>query len=335
MPETSTLLGGVMLGALALYAVFGGADFGGGVWHLLASGPTGARQRELVAHAIGPIWEANHVWLILVVVVLFTGFPPAFAEISICLHAPLIALMLAIVLRGSAFAFRSAAGDRHAEASGWGWVFALASLAAPLLLGMTVGALASGKLTAPQTLTWQGPWLSPFSIVTGLFALALSCFLAAVFLTVEADGEVRTAFRFRAIVTGVLVGVLALTTFLLSADGAPLLGAALTGRAWSLPLQGCTALAAVTALAALVRERFGLARVAAVAQVTLIVLGWGASQFPYLVMPSMTLASASAGAATQRLLLGTLAVGAIVLLPSLWMLLKVFKAKAAGPRPAV
>ena len=106
------LLGAVILAALILYVLFGGADFGGGVWHLLANGPRTSRQRALIAEAIAPIWEANHVWLILVVVVLFTGFPPAFAMISIRFHGPLLALLLAIVVRGSAFVFRSAAGER-------------------------------------------------------------------------------------------------------------------------------------------------------------------------------------------------------------------------------
>src|SRR5215831_16686132 len=147
-PEPA-LLGAAMMGALVLYALFGGADFGGGVWHLLAGGGArGARRRALIAEAIGPVWEANHVWLILVVVVLFTGFPPAFAEISNRLHAPLLALLLAIVVRGAAFAFRSAAGDRSSERRGFGAAFALASVAAPVLLGMIVGALASGRLAA-------------------------------------------------------------------------------------------------------------------------------------------------------------------------------------------
>src|SRR5262245_51782065 len=128
MLDEPTLLGAAILGSLVLYALFGGADFGGGVWHLLASGPRAGRQRALIAEAIAPIWEANHVWLILVVVVLFTGFPPAFSEIAIVLHAPLLVLLAAIVVRGAAFAFRSASGDRDVEARGWGMAFALASV---------------------------------------------------------------------------------------------------------------------------------------------------------------------------------------------------------------
>jgi len=100
------ILGAAMLAALVFYVLLGGADFGGGIWDLLASGPRAREQRAAIEHAIGPIWEANHVWLILVIVVLFTGFPPAFAAISIALFVPLVLLLVGIVLRGAAFTFR-------------------------------------------------------------------------------------------------------------------------------------------------------------------------------------------------------------------------------------
>lgn len=335
MPADATLLGAAMLGALVLYALFGGADFGAGVWHLLATGRRAARHRQLIAHAIGPVWEANHVWLILVVVVLFTGFPSGFAELSIRLHAPLLGLLLAIVLRGSAFALCSAAGDRRGEARGWGWVFALASVCAPLLLGMTLGAVASGEVATPSALSFRGPWLSPFAMATGVLTLALFAFLAAAYLTLEAggDAELREDFRRRALVTGVLAGGLALVTFLLSGEGAPRLRAGLTSRSWSVALVACTALVAAAALIALWTRRFAAARLWVAAQVALILLGWGTSQFPFLIAPSITLASASAPAVTQRVLLKTLAAGAIVLLPALWLLFRVFKARPALAGP--
>jgi cytochrome d ubiquinol oxidase subunit II len=336
-----------MMGSLVLYALFGGADFGGGVWHMLAGGgPRGARRRALISEAIAPVWEANHVWLILVVVVLFTAFPPAFAAISNTLHAPLLALLLAIVVRGAAFAFRSATGDRPTEERHFGAAFAAASVCAPVLLGMIVGALASGRLlpapgdavASPAALSWRGPWLSPFAVSTGLFTLALFSFLAAVYLTVDASRDATTDaeraqleedFRRRAIASGVVCGALALATFLLAGEGAPLVRRGLTARGWSWPLHGATAAAALTALGALVRRWFRVARVAAAAQVALVVLGWGASQYPYIIAPTVTLQSASAPVATQRLLLWALAIGAIVLLPSLRLLLKVFKSERA------
>ena len=329
MLDEPTLLGASILGALILYFLFGGADFGGGVWHLMATGPRATRQRALVAQAIAPIWEANHVWLILVVVVLFTGFPSAFAVISTRLHAPLLALLLAIVARGSAFAFRSASDDRGHERHGWSTVFVTGSLAAPVLLGMIVAVIASGQTPATDRLSWRGPWLAPFPISAGLFALALCAFLAAVYLTVEAEGDRELAddFRWRAFVSGLASGALALASFLLSAEGAPRVHAGLSIRRWSWPLHGLTALVAVTALIAILGRRYRLARILAAAQVGLVVLGWGASQYPYLIAPDQTLWSASAPRQTQTMLLAALSVGALVLFPSLRLLFRVFKSR--------
>src|SRR5579872_2059367 len=129
--------------ALTAYVLFGGADYGGGVWDLLASGPRRAQQRALIAHAIGPIWEANHVWLILIVVLLFTCFPAAFAVLTTVLHIPLTLLLLGIVLRGSAFTFRAYDATHSAVQERWGMLFAIASVLAPILLGVIVGAIAS------------------------------------------------------------------------------------------------------------------------------------------------------------------------------------------------
>jgi cytochrome d ubiquinol oxidase subunit II len=329
MWDEPMLLGAVILGALIFYLLFGGADFGGGVWHLIATGPRAHRQRGLIAQAIAPIWEANHVWLILVVVVLFTGFPPAFATLSTRLHAPLLALLLAIVARGSAFAFRSAAGERARERRGWSAVFIAGSFAAPVLLGMIVAVVAGGRVSAPARLSWRGPWLAPFAIATGLFTLALCAFLAAVYLTVEAEEDRALAddFRRRAFFSGLACGGLALATFLLSADGAPRVFEGLSVRRWSWPLHGLTALFAMSALIAIIARRYRLARGLAAAQVALVVLGWGASQYPYLMMPDLTLWSASAPRQTQTLLLIALGAGALVLFPSLRLLFRIFKSR--------
>ena len=181
------LAGGIGV-ALALYFLFGGADFGGGVWDLLASGPRAAAQRRAIAAAIGPVWEANHVWLILVVVILFTGFPPAFAAISVALHVPLTLFLIGVVLRGSAFAFRSLDMSGHRGQQRYGLVFSMASTIAPVLLGTIVGALVSGNIRVQDGLVTSGffaPWLAPFPLAVGVFALALCALLAATYLTVE------------------------------------------------------------------------------------------------------------------------------------------------------
>jgi len=326
------LLGAVILTALVAYALLAGADFGGGVWDLLASGPRKAEQRRLVEHAIGPIWEANHVWLILVVVVLFTGFPLAFAAVSTTLFLPLVLLLVGIVLRGAAFTFRTYDDHDDRIQARWGLVFSASSTLAPLLLGLVVGALASGRLRigadgAP--LAGQLAGFSFFTLTTGLFACALFAFLAASYLAVEAEGPLAEDFRRRALAAGVAVFTTAAASLALSRSEAPLVFAGLTARRWSLLLHLATGAAAVAAFGALLARRPRLARAAAVAQVTLIVVGWGASQYPYLVVPDVTLASASGPRATQVALLVALAAGAVLLFPSLYLLFRVFK----GERP--
>jgi cytochrome d ubiquinol oxidase subunit II len=211
-------------------------------------------------------------------------------------------------------------------------VFIAGSLAAPVLLGMIVAAVASGDAGtagAPPALSWRGPWLTPFAIAIGLFALALCAFLAAVYLTVEAEGEgsrpLSDDFRRRAFYAGIICGALALLTFLLSADSAPRLHAGLSVRRWSWPLHVLTGLAAIGALIAILARRYRLARGLAAAQVALVVLGWGVSQYPYLMPPYLTLWSASAPRQTQALLLIAVGAGAVVLFPSLRLLFRVFK----------
>src|SRR6266849_5347330 len=162
---------GLIVVALNGYVLLGGADFGGGVWDLLASGPRRDRQRALIADAIGPIWEANHVWLIIVIVLLFTCFPPAFAALSITLHIPLTLMLIGIVLRGSAFTFRAHHGEDSAMPLYWGRVFAIASAATPVFLGICLGAVASGDVPRMDRADFYGgfiaPWLTPFCLAVG------------------------------------------------------------------------------------------------------------------------------------------------------------------------
>jgi cytochrome d ubiquinol oxidase subunit II len=323
------LLGAAILVALVLYAVLGGADFGGGVWDLLASGPRRADQRGLVERAIGPIWEANHVWLVLVIVVLFTGFPAAFAAVSIALFVPLVLLLFGIVLRGAAFTFRTYDRPEDRVQARWGLVFSMSSVLAPLALGVVVGALASGRLRGAASGTAPFAWLAPFPLAVGLFAVALFAYLAAAYLAVEAEGALRDDFRRRAFAAGVAVFACAGLAAALSRAEAPRVYAGLTGRGWSLPLHLATGAAAVVAFAALRSGRVRTARAAAVAQVALIVLGWAAAQYPYLLVPDVTLASASAPRVTQVALLWALAGGALLLFPALYALFRVFK----GQRP--
>jgi cytochrome d ubiquinol oxidase subunit II len=322
---------GVIMVALNFYVLFAGADFGGGVWDFFARGPRQKAQRDLIAHAIAPIWEANHVWLILVIVLLFTCFPAVFSAIVITLHIPLTLMLLGIVLRGSAFIFRSYGSDADATQQRWGRVFAIASIITPVLLGICVGAIATGGL---EHWTVEGsfaahfitPWLTLFGVGVGLFALALFSFLAAVYLTVEAEGtELQEDFRTRALWAAGAVFVIAFGVLALSWNGAPMVRHALMGGPWALPFHIVTGLAALTAIAALWTRHFRLARIAAAAQVTFILWGWAASQYPYLLPPTLTIDASAAPSRTLVLVLWALAVGGCVLFPSLFYLFRIFK----------
>ncbi|HEY9430604.1 MAG TPA: cytochrome d ubiquinol oxidase subunit II [Blastocatellia bacterium] len=329
MLSIEVLISGAIMVSLTFYALLGGADFGGGVWDLFASGPRKRAQRELIAEAIGPVWEANHVWLILVVVLLFTTFPPAFAEIATALHIPLTLMLIGIVLRGSAFTFRSYDRKTDDVQRRWGRVFSMTSLITPVLLGVAVGAISSGRIRGEYSdfaAAFVSPWLAPFPFAVGFFALALFAFLAAVYLTVEASDEtLREDFRLRALASAVAVGVMALTVFLLAENGATVIRRRLTLSWWTWPLQISTAVCAVCAIYALWARQFRRARFYAAAQVTLILWGWGGAQYPYLIVPDVTIYNSAAPAITLRLVWWALLAGSALLFPSLYYLFRVFK----------
>jgi cytochrome d ubiquinol oxidase subunit II len=324
-----TIIAGVMIASLVLYALLGGADYGGGVWDLFAFGPRARKQRALIAEAISPVWEANHVWLILVIVILFTAFPPAFAAIATALHIPITLLLIGIVLRGTAFTFRTYDVQRDEVQRRWSLVFSIASIITPVLLGITLGAITSGTVRVEDGLVVNGfirSWLAVFPFAVGFFALALFAFLAAVYLTLETtDRELQEDFRLRAIVSGVIVGILALTVFLLAGQGAPTVRAGISRTWWAVGLHVFTAVFAVGAFYALWIRSYRLARFCAAAQVTLILLGWAFAQYPHLVEPDITISSAAAPRITLQLLLGALVLGAALLFPSYYYLFRIFK----------
>lgn len=321
--------------ALNAYVLTGGADFGGGVWDLLASGPRRDQQREIIARAIGPIWEANHVWLILAVVVLFTAFPPAFAAISIVLHVPLTLMLLGIVLRGAAFVFRSYGSPADAAQRRWGRVFAIASVVTPVFLGVCVGAIVSGAVGEGLALSRAGdatfasvymaPWLAPFPLSIGILTLALFAFLAAVYLTLEAgDDEVREDFRRRALMAAGGAAVAAMLGVIAARGDAPRLEAALLSSVWGIMLQLAAAVALLAAAWCLWTRRWAPARIAAAALVSLVLWGWVFAQSPMLVPPALDVHEAASPPATLRLLLYALVGGAVILAPSLLYLYRLF-----------
>jgi cytochrome d ubiquinol oxidase subunit II len=336
------LLAGMLLGSLVFYVLTGGADFGAGVWTLLARGKRGHLHRALIDRAIAPIWEANHVWLILIVTILFGGFPRAFAVITTALHIPLTALLVAIVLRGSAFVFRThdvrPRSDRDASQVFWSRVFAGSSILAPLMLGTTIGAIASGRLSGQPPSFFDlfvAPWLALFPLLVGCFTLALFVFLAAMYLIFETtDRLLQEDLRRRALVLWMIVSSLGGAVLLVSRTGAPLIYDGLVSTSGGRATLGLTAIAGLVSLAALVFRRFGIARAVVAAQVILIIFGWAMSQYPYLVVPDVKLPEAAAPVQILRLLVWSLLIGGVVLFPSLYYLYRVFKRHALFTPPA-
>jgi len=326
LPE---ICAGVILVALIVYALLAGADFGAGVWDLLARGPRAKRQRDVIADAIGPIWEANHVWLIIVVVMLFTAFPSVFAVLMTALHIPITLMLVGVVLRGSSFVFRKYDSQRDPVQQRWGRVFAISSIVTPILLGVVAGAISTGGIEVDGRVVTSGffsPWLGAFPLAVGAFALALFAFLAAVYLTLETDdADLRDDFRTRALATAVALGVIAAAVLLLSRSRAPLVWDDLTAGPRAIAIHLATGVAAVGAIAALLARRWRAAAALAAAQVVLILGGWGLALGPWLIPGQITIRQAAAPDDTLRLLLVVLGAGSVILLPAFAYLYLTFK----------
>jgi cytochrome bd ubiquinol oxidase subunit II len=334
------LVAGLGIIALVAYAVLGGADFGGGIWDLFATGPRSRAQRDAIAQAMGPVWEANHVWLIFVIVIIFSAFPAAYAALSTALFVPFHIVLLGIILRGAAFVFR-AYSPESARTTGagtgarqWGAIFGAASVLTPLLLGMCLGAVSSGGITVTDgRVAFDGgvpPWLAPISLLMGLLALALCAYLAAVFLANETAGELREDFRSRALLAG--TAVVALSVILLPVlrqEARHLWSGLVGGPATPVLVPGIGA--ALLSGWWLRQRRYRLARISAVVQIACLLAGWALAQSPYIIYPDVTLAAAAAPRATLLFILWTTPLGMAVLIPSLWYLFRVFKGEYLTP----
>jgi cytochrome bd ubiquinol oxidase subunit II len=311
---------GVMFVGLIAYALFGGADFGAGIWDLLAGGTRrGARQRGLIEHSIAPVWEANHVWLIFVLVVLWTGFPTGFAAVVTTLYAPLTLAAFGMIARGAAFAFRKSISSLVMRRF-FGACFAASSLATPFFLGTVVGGVASSRvppgIAAGDVVT---SWLNPTSLLGGVLAVLVCAFLAAVFLCLDArregSDELSDQFRTRALGTAATTGAVGIIgIFVLRAD-APLLFAGLLGRA--LPVIVVSVLAGLASIALLVVRRYAVARVTASIAVATILIGWAVAQFPYLLLPYLTIEDAAGSESTLVAMTVVLVLGSLILVPAL------------------
>lgn len=329
MLETALAL--IIFSCLIIYSLTGGADFGGGVWDLLATGPRARDQRNLINISLAPIWEANHVWLIAVIVFLFVGFPKVFAALSIALHVPLTLLLFGIIFRGAAFVFRRYGGEGTKGENTWNLTFAISSMIAPFAIGLIVGGLVSGTIgidpvTGIVRTDFVSSWLAPFPVALGFFVLALFSNLAAIYLTGETeDPMLREDFRMKGLASGLAVGLMAWICFFLAAWGAPLIWVGLSQKVWSWPFQILTGIVSTVASIALLRRSYLAARILTVIQVILVIAGWGMAQFPYLVFPSLTVENAAAPANVLKALMVVVFLGGILIAPSFGTLFWIFK----------
>ncbi|WP_280452932.1 cytochrome d ubiquinol oxidase subunit II [Nocardia cyriacigeorgica] len=330
--DLSDVVATAMFTGVVLYALFAGADFGSGFWDLTAGGPTrGARLRVLIDHSIGPVWEANHVWLIYILVFLWTAYPTAFAAIMTTLFIPMSLALLGIVLRGANFAFRKYSATMT-QARLFGALFAGASLIAPFFFGTVVGAIASGRVPAQGYGDRVSSWLNPTSLVGGTLAAGTSAFLAGVFLTADSarSGDLRLAeyLRPRTLAVGVVTGAIAIAAIAPIRRDAPTLGNELLGRA--LPLIVVSAAAGVLTLALVFRRRFGWARVSALIAVAGIVIGWAVAQTPWMLVDEMLIADAAGARSTLVALLVVVAIAAVTVLPALGYLFWLTQSESWG-----
>jgi cytochrome bd ubiquinol oxidase subunit II len=321
---TEALIAGVLIAALTAYAVLGGADFGAGFWDLTAGGAQrGARVRGLIKRSMSPVWEANHVWLILILVLLWTGFPEAFGAIMSTLYVPLFLAGVGIILRGAAFAVRGEAAT-IGEARALGAVFALSSVLVPFFFGATVGAVVSGNVPAPPG--GGDPidsWTNLTSIYIGVLAVATGAYLAAVFLAADAVRaglpDLVRAFRARALGAAVVTGALAIGGIFVIHEDVPALYDGLTSGI-GLVAVIASALAGLATAVLLWRGEFAPARLSSAAAVGSVIVGLGLAQEPYLLPGVLTIDQAAASNATLVAMLGCLVLAAVILVPSLILL---------------
>ncbi len=313
----------LFVGVIA-YAVLGGADFGSGFFDLTAGNARrGAELRTLVDHSIGPVWEANHVWLIYVLVIWWTAFPEAFAAAMSTLVLPLMFALLGIVLRGASFAFRKYS-ETLAQARLFGIVFAASSIITPFFLGTVAGAIASGRVPLDGTGDLWGSWLNPTSLFGGVIAVGTCAFLAGTFLVADAarSGQARLAadLRVRALGVGALTGTAVFAALVPLEHDAPTLAAGLEGRA--APLVIVAGLAGAATMVLLWTRRYAVSRLTAVVAVAAVVSGWGVGQYPWLLVDTVTIEDAAGATATLQGLLVAVGLAVVLVVPPLAYLFK-------------
>ncbi len=323
MITPENLIALIMVAALIIYVLTGGADFGGGVWDLFAQGKRSQSQRNLIAAVLAPIWESNHIWLILLVVLMFVCFPLAYSRILTFLHFPTTIMLFGIVLRGSAFVFRKYDEGSDRLKRLWSVMFAIGSVITPFFLGVILGAI---TIEQADTTDLVFSWLKPFPIFCGVLTLVICAYLAAIYLIIEtSDQDLQGDFRMRALIAGGALLICTLAGTWISYFEARYLFYELTKGSFAVPLQILTAITAILAIFMLIRRRYRLARYFAVGQVAFIMFGWMITQYPDLITGQLTIAEAAAPRNVLVTTLIILAIGSCLLAPALLYLFKVFR----------
>ncbi len=313
---------GILWVGATFYALFGGADFGGGFWDLVAGGAErGERPRALIQRSLTPVWEANHVWLIFILVVLWTAFPPAFSAVMTTLYVPLALAAVGIVLRGSGFAFRKSIEGLSARRAA-GATFALSSVLTPFFMGTVVGAIAAGNVPAAGDGDAFSSWLQPLPLLVGALFVATGAYISAVFLVDDArrsgDSELEGYFARRALGAAVAAGIAAAFGLVELHEEAHYVYNRLLHQ--GLPLVILSGLCGLAVLALLLRgARRGLRPLAALAIVA-VIWGWGVAQFPYLLPTSLKISQAAAPHETLAAVLVVFIAAAVIVLPALGLL---------------
>ena len=315
---------GLVLVGITAYAVFGGADFGAGFWDLTAGGDRrGGAVRGMIQHSMSPVWEANHVWLIFILVIAWTAFPVAFGSVFSTLSIPLFLASLGIIARGGAFALRGHAATIR-EARTLGAVFAVSSVLTPYFLGATLGGIASGRVPVGNAAgDMIDSWVNPTSVAIGVIAVLTGTYLAAVYLAGDSvragQPELAEAFRARALGAGIVTGAASLGSLLvLRSDARPLFDGLTSG--WGLVAVIGSALIGMATLALIARRHYELARGTAALAVATLTVGWALAQNPYLLPGQLTLDQAAADDTVLAALVISIAVGLVILIPSLFYL---------------
>ena len=312
----------ILWAGVTFYALFGGADFGGGFWDLVAGGAErGERPRATIQRSLTPVWEANHVWLIFCLVVLWTAFPSAFYAVMTTLYVPLTIAAFGIILRGSGFAFRKSieglSGRRAAGA-----VFAISSLLTPFFMGTVVGAIAAENVPADGNGDAFSSWLQPLPLLVGVLFVVGGAYLAAIFLVGDArragDEEMERYFERRALGAAVVAGALAVAGLFLLDSEAGYVHDRLLDE--GLPLVIGSLVCGAAAVAVLLRGGRRPLRPLAGAAFVAVIWGWAVAQFPYLLPTSLRIDQAAAPDATLTVVLIVFGVAAVLVLPSLFLL---------------